>query len=218
MAAGLIIYDCDGVLIDSEVLSASVLIEEAARHGVLLTRGYVRDHFLGRSFPTVAQIIRDRFAVALPADFEAVYRARLLDRFATDLRPTPGIEALLARPSALRCVATSSSPPRVARSLAITGLDRHFGHVFTASQVAHGKPAPDLCLFAAAQMGVAPADCLVIEDSRPGVAAAQAAGMEVLLFTGGSHMGGVGFDTDPPVRSFADWALLPGLYPRYFPD
>lgn len=80
-----------------------------------------------------------------------------------------------------------------------------------------GASPRHLLLFAAAQMCVDPQDCLVIEDSRPGVAAAQAAGMEVLLYTGGSHMGGVGFDTDPPVRSFADWAQLPALCPRFFP-
>ena len=214
----LVIFDCDGVLVDSELLSAGILIEEVAAQGVTLTQSYVRDNFLGRSFPTVAQIIRDRFALVLPATFEAVYRARLLERFGTDLRTTPGILDLLPQLTCPRCVATSSSPPRVARTLAITGLDQHFSHVFTASLVKTGKPAPDLFLYAAAAMGVDPAHCLVIEDSRPGIAAAQAAGMQVLLYTGGSHMSGTPFDTTPPVRAFEAWEMLPLMFPVLFKD
>lgn len=214
----LVIFDCDGVLVDSELLSAGILIEEVAAHGVSLTYGYVRDNFLGRSFPTVAQIIRDRFALVLPPTFEARYRARLLEKFGTDLRTTPGILGLLPRLTCASCVATSSSPPRVASSLAITGLDRHFARVFTASLVKSGKPAPDLFLYAAAAMNTDPAQCLVIEDSRPGIAAAQAAGMQVLLYTGGSHMMGTTFDTTPPVRAFEAWDMLPVLFPALFKD
>lgn len=209
----LVIFDCDGVLIDSEVISAGVLIEEAAREGVTLTRDHVRDHFLGRSFPTVARIIRETFAVDLPADFESRYRARLLDRFETGLRVTPGLLALLPRLAVPFCLATSSSPPRLARSLDISGLAPWFPHRFTASEVARGKPEPDLFLHAAARMGVAPADCLVIEDSRPGVQAAQAAGMRVALYTGASHMQGRAFDSDPPVAAFDHWDSFAPLWP-----
>lgn len=209
----LVIFDCDGVLIDSEVISATVLIEEAAAEGVTLTRDYVRDHFLGRSFPTVAATIRTEFGVPLPGDFEARYRARLLERFETGLRLTPGILGVLERLAVPRCVATSSSPPRLARSLAISGLDPWFPHRFTASEVARGKPAPDLFLHAAARMGAAPAECLVIEDSRPGIEAARAAGMQAALYTGGSHMGGKGFDTGGDVVPFDDWADFGDLWP-----
>ncbi len=214
----LVIFDCDGVLIDSEVLSARILIEEVAAHGVTLTPAYVRDNFLGRSFPTVAQVIRERFALVLPPTFEARYRARLLEKFETELRTTPGILTLLPRITGLKCVATSSSPPRVAQSLAISGLDRHFNDVFTASLVKNGKPAPDLFLYAAKAMGIEPAKCLVIEDSRPGIAAAQAAGMQVLLYTGGSHMQGMAFDTTPPVQAFEHWDRLAQLYPALIKD
>jgi HAD superfamily hydrolase (TIGR01509 family) len=216
-APGLIIFDCDGVLIDSEVISAEVLIDLARDQGLNIDRAYVRDHFLGRSFPTVAATIRAQLGVALPLDFEAAYRAELLRRFETRLAPTPGIVDLLPRLRVPACVATSSSPPRVSRSLAITGLDRFFGgRVFTASQVARGKPAPDLFLFAAAQMGAAPADCLVIEDSRPGVEAARNAGMAVVLYTGGSHMGGKAFDSDPAPVACDAWDRFPALYPAAF--
>lgn len=213
MPVALVIFDCDGVLIDSEVISASVLIGEAAAVGIPLTPAYVRDHFLGRSFPTVAATIRAQFGTVLPADFEQRYRARLLERFETDLALTPGILDLLPRLRVPWCLATSSSPPRLARSLAISGLDQWFPHRFTASEVARGKPAPDLFLHAAARMGADPAHCLVIEDSRPGILAAQAAGMQAALYTGGSHMGGVGFDTGAPLIPFDDWARFPELWP-----
>ncbi len=218
MPVSLIIFDCDGVLIDSEVISARILIEEAAAQGVDIDLDYVRDHFLGRSFPTVAQIIRDRFTVTLPPNFEGRYRARLLERFETDLRPMPGIHGLLSRLGVAHCVATSSSPPRVARSLAIAGLDSYFPRVFTASLVAQGKPAPDLFLHAAAQMGADPEDCLVIEDSRPGILAARAAGMQVVLFTGGSHMQGKGFDIAPTLQAIDSWAAFATLYPELLRD
>lgn len=210
----LVIFDCDGVLVDSEPISSAVLIDELAALGVAITADYVRDHCLGRSFPTVAKSIRESFAVPLPEDFEQRYRRSLLARFETELRPTPGIEALLARLIPARCVATSSSPPRVARSLEITGLAPLFGNVFTASQVARGKPAPDLFLFAAERMGAAPGRTLVIEDSRPGVDAAIAAGMGVLVFTGGGHMRGHVPDLPPGVRSFDNWGDFPQVLLR----
>ncbi len=211
----LIIFDCDGVLIDSEVLSAEVLIELLAPHGVRIDFDHVRRHFLGRSFPTVASHIRDELGVALPEGFEAQYRALLLQRFETGLRPMPGIAevlAALAEAGQPFCVATSSSPQRVARSLEITGLTAAFGpRVFTASQVARGKPAPDLFELAAATLNADPARCLVIEDSRPGLEAARAAGMRSLLFTGGSHMSGFVFDLTPPVPAFDDWSRFETL-------
>lgn len=213
----LIIFDCDGVLVDSEVTSAAVLIELAAAHGVLLTPAHVRTHFLGRSFPTVAKLIRDGFAVDLPPGFEAAYRAELLLRFETALHPTAGVVDVLLSLQVPFCCATSSSPPRVERSLAIAGLSRFFGtRVFTASQVARGKPAPDLFLFAAHQLNADPAACVVIEDSRPGILAGQAAGMRVLHFTGGSHLAGLTFDLDPPVTAFDDWGQLQRLVPDAF--
>lgn len=209
-ATDLVIFDCDGVLVDSEPISSAVLIDELSRLGVSITGDYVRDHCLGRSFPTVAKTIRETFAAPLPEDFEQRYRSSLLARFETELRPTPGIAALLARLKARRCVATSSSPPRVARSLELTELGPFFGaDVFTASQVARGKPAPDLFLFAAERMGARPDRTLVIEDSRPGVEAALAAGMMVLVYTGGGHLRGQPPALPPGVGSFDNWRDFP---------
>lgn len=222
---GLVIFDCDGVLIDSEVISARVLIAALARSGVLVDFDHFREHFLGRSFPTVARQIREAFRVALPDDFEAAYRADLLAAFGRELQPTPGVTRVLDRLAVSKCVATSSSPPRVARSLALTGLAGYFGaDVFTASEVARGKPAPDLFWHVATRMGVAPERCLVIEDSVTGIRAGLAAGMAVLRYTGGGHLAGKAPVSDPAdpvaaVPAFSSWdmffAMLPDLEVRH---
>jgi HAD superfamily hydrolase (TIGR01509 family) len=194
---GLVIFDCDGVLIDSEVISAQMLIEALVPYGVDIDRAFVTRHFLGRSYPVVISEIRTRFGVALPDRFEADYRARLLNAFEGRLAVMPGAAAALQAMAVPWCVATSSSPTRAVRSLEICGLAALIGdRLFTASMVARGKPAPDLFLHAAARMGVAPADCLVLEDSLNGIRAARAAGMTCWRFTGGSHL--IGLDLDEP--------------------
>lgn len=186
----LVIFDCDGVLIDSEIISARMLVEEVGRLGVAIDLDYVGRHFLGRSYPTVMKQIRAEFGLELPAAFEDLYRARLLDAFRRELRVMPHVHDVLADMGCPFCVATSSSPGRARMSLELTGLRDLVGtRLFTASMVAQGKPAPDLFLHAAREMGVAPAACLVIEDSLAGIRAARAAGMAVWRFVGGSHLG-----------------------------
>ena len=211
----LVIFDCDGVLIDSEMISARMLVEELSRLGLSIDLDYVAKHFLGRSYPVVMETIRREFGLDLPPAFEDRYRERLLAAFQTDLRIMPGVREVIEALAVSCCVATSSSPRRVAMSLAHVGLAKLVeGRVFTASQVSRGKPAPDLFLFAAAQMGVAPAECLVIEDSLTGIRAALAAGMPVWRFTGGSHLQGRDGDEPEDARpdarfsSFADFARL----------
>ena len=190
MTVDLVIFDCDGVLIDSEIISARMLIDALASLGVQIDLAYVAQYFLGRSYPTVMAQIRHDFALDLPASFEDDYRTRLLAAFERDLQVMPGVAAVLQMLTVPFCVATSSSPRRVEHSLRLTGLwPLVQGRVFTASEVAHGKPAPDLFLHAAARMNATPARCLVIEDSLTGIRAAHAAGMEVWRFTGGSHLG-----------------------------
>ncbi len=186
----LIIFDCDGVLIDSEIISAQMLVAELQRLGVHIDLAYVARHFLGRSYPAVMATIRKDFGLDLPENFEARYRERLLKAFERDLRIMPGVRAILDLVGIPVCVATSSSPGRVEKSLKLVGLWERLGSVtFTSSEVARGKPAPDLFLHAAARMGADPASTLVIEDSLTGLIAAKAAGMEVWRFLGGSHMG-----------------------------
>lgn len=215
----LLILDCDGVLIDSEIISAQMLIEELSRLGVKIDLAYVARHFLGRSYPVVMAQIRREFGLDLPPDFEGQYRDRLLQAFQERLTIMPGVRAVLDELVIPVCVATSSSPRRVEMSLRLTGLwEKLWPVTFTASEVAHGKPAPDLFLHAASRMGANPSDCLVIEDSLTGVRAALAARMQVWRFVGGSHMG---TDTPPepedarPDRRFASFEEFFQIAPSF---
>ena len=218
MAVDLVIFDCDGVLIDSEIISAKMLVDELARLGVAIDLDYVARHFLGRSYPTVMQQIREEFGLNLPEAFEEQYRNRLLAAFERDLTIMPGIAEVIGALAVPYCIATSSSPRRARRSLEIVafpGLEET--PLFTASMVEHGKPAPDLFLYAAEKMGVKPADCLVIEDSLNGIRAAHAAGMEVLRFTGGTHLQGRDLtppDDARPAKTFDSFARFFQIVPQ----
>ena len=210
---GMVIFDLDGVLVDSETLSAQALIEEMARLGVAITTADVRRDFLGRSFVTVAAGLRARLGDGFPDDFEARYRARLFAAFDAALAPTPGVAAMLDGLDLPCRVATSSTPVRARRALEVCGLwDRFAGRVDTASEVARGKPAPDLFALSAFRGGVAAEACLVIEDSAPGIAAARAAGMRSILYLGGGHHRGTAWDGPAPsLGTIDDWAALPTL-------
>jgi len=202
----LVIFDCDGVLVDSEVISATVLAEDLSDLGVAIDAEQAMRQFLGWSFPTIAAWVHREYSLLLSEDFEELYRARLLAAFERQLRPTPGVDRILPNLSVRTCVATSSSVARASRALALTGLDRFFaGRLFTASEVPHGKPAPDLFLHAASRMNVSPAECLVIEDSAPGIEAAARAGMPSLLYTGGAHLRGLNV---PPASLDGSWGRL----------
>jgi HAD superfamily hydrolase (TIGR01509 family) len=185
----LVIFDCDGVLVDSEMLSAGVLMAMLAEEGFSITDEAFRSDFLGRSFAAAAERAARRFGRPLPEGFEARYRAELLERIRKELKPMPGVGRLLASVTAPFCLATSSSPQRLAVTLAATGLAPFFaGRCFTSAEVMRGKPAPDLFLHAAMRMGSDPARALVVEDSEMGVRAGLAAGMTVCHFAGGAHV------------------------------
>lgn len=185
----LVVFDCDGVLVDSEMLSAAVLMQMMAEEQLPITPEVFRSDFLGRNFASAARKTEERFGRPLPHDFQLRYRDRLLERIRLELKPMAGIAAVLKALKANYCLATSSSPPRLALSLSVTGLACYFeGRAFTASDVKNGKPAPDLCLHAARMMNADPTACLVIEDSEIGIRAAQAAGMRVWHFAGGAHI------------------------------
>jgi len=186
----LVIFDCDGVLIDSEIISARMLVSELGKLGLQIDLDYVARHFLGRSYPTVMQQIRTEFALTLPPSFEETYRENLLEAFRKDLRIVPHVREVLQDLALPFCVATSSSPRRAAMSLALVGLDGLVGErLFTSSMVSRGKPAPDLFLLAAQTLGAEPERTLVIEDSLTGIRAGLAAGMRVWRFVGASHLG-----------------------------
>lgn len=186
----LVIFDCDGVLIDSEIISARMLVTELARLGLTIDLAYVERHFLGRSYPVVMETIRREFGLDLPPDFEVQYREALLAAFQQELTIVPHVREVLETIGVPFCVATSSSPRRVEMSLNLVGLTGLVGdRVFTSTLVARGKPAPDLFLYAADRMGARPDRTLVIEDSLTGLRAGLAAGMTVWRFVGGSHLG-----------------------------
>jgi HAD superfamily hydrolase (TIGR01509 family) len=185
----LVIFDCDGVLVDSEMLSAKVLMNQLAELGIALSLEEFRHDFLGRSFASAAMQLRDRTGHALPEHFARDYFIRLNTLFATDLKPMAGVERVLKTMVVPHCVASGSIPPRLDFSLKVCGLDTHFGsNVYSAAIVKNAKPAPDLFLHAAGAHGVLPSRCLVLEDSEMGVMAAHAAGMTVWHFAGGSHV------------------------------
>lgn len=192
--AGLVIFDCDGVLVDSEPLSMQVLLETIRGAGLSLDPATGYDLFLGRSLASVGTMLAEDFGVVLDDAALAEMRQRLYAAFRAGLKPVPGIAETLAALPVPVCVASSSQPERIELSLRLTGLwPRFAGRLFSATMVANGKPAPDLFLYAADIMGYAAVDCLVVEDSPAGVSAARAAGMRVVGFTGGSHARGAEF-------------------------
>ena len=214
----LVIFDCDGVFADSEVLSASLLIRQLLDFDIRIDADYVYRNFVGKSFPVVADIISERFGIALPPTFVSDYRASLREAFTESLQTTPGFLDMLSQLTCRSCVATSSSAPRVANTLETLGLAEYFGKdVFTASQVARGKPAPDLFLFAAREMSTTPERCLVIEDSAAGIEAGLAAGTKVWRYVGASHIADVARargETPAKVTVFDNWDRLYVLAPE----
>ena len=188
MSPGLVIFDCDGVLIDSETIACRADSACLAELGIVLSADEILDRYLGISAATMCADIEHRLGRVLPPDFAETLRLRVAAAFERELAPMPGVAAVLTALPYRRCVASSSAPERLRHSLSLTGLLHWFEpHVFSATQVARGKPAPDLFRFAAAAMQVTPEACVVVEDSVPGVQAAVAAGMRAIGFTGGGH-------------------------------
>jgi HAD superfamily hydrolase (TIGR01509 family) len=184
----LIIFDCDGVLVDSKVISCRAHAEVLTHHGYPITADQVLKRFLGVSDREARQTIEREMGRKLPDDFEAQMKQAALQRYASELVAIPHIGETIAAIDLPKCVASSGTPEKIRHGLTSAGLfDTLTPHIFSAVQVARGKPAPDLFLFAAEQMKTAPERCLVIEDSVPGVTGGHAAGMTVLGFHGGSH-------------------------------
>ena len=214
----LIIFDCDGVLVDSEVISCRAHAQTLTRHGYPITADQVLDRFLGVSDREARQIIEAEIERKLPDDFEAQVKQATLQFYASELRPISHVGEAIAAIGLPKCVASSGTPEKIRHGLVCAGIyDQLAPHIFSASEVKRGKPAPDLFLFAAERMRTAPARCLVIEDSIPGVTGAVAAGMTVLGFHGGSHCR-PGYDDTlraaGATMTFDDMRQLPGLIAR----
>jgi len=184
----LIIFDCDGVLVDSEILAHELLASMVTELGQAMTTADAIQKFGGCSLTDVLALVEGVLGRKVPDGVGQRYGRRLSDRLRRDLKPIDGVKAAIADLPYRRCVASSSSVERIRLSLEVTDLAPLFdGNIFSATQVAHGKPAPDLYLFAARTMGAAPSDCVVVEDSPLGVIAGFSAGMTVIGFAGGAH-------------------------------
>jgi HAD superfamily hydrolase (TIGR01509 family) len=184
----LVIFDCDGVLVDSETIACQCLSELLTERGLKTSAADVFERYLGASLRTVAAEFVHATGRPLPKGFRTELWTRLASSLSVSLRQTPGIDSVLRALTTPFCLVSSSDPARINLSLKITGLTPFFaGRIFDSSMVAQGKPAPDLFLLAARKMRAAPSRTLVIEDSVNGVRGAKAAGMTVWGFLGGSH-------------------------------
>jgi HAD superfamily hydrolase (TIGR01509 family) len=184
----LLIFDCDGVLVDSEVISCRVHAEVLTRHGYPIGAEQVRERFLGRSAQDAKLEVERELGRPLTAAYDLERRAALIAALADSCEAIPHLADALDAISVPMCVASSAAHEKIFTTLSRTGLYHRFApNIFSGSQVASGKPAPDLFLFAATQMAALPERCVVIEDSVAGVTGALAAGMTVLGFHGGSH-------------------------------
>ena len=184
----LVIFDCDGVLVDSEVISCRAHAETLTRHGYPITADQVLERFLGLSDREARLTMEAEIGRQLPADFEGQMKQAALQRYAAELQDIPHIADTIAAIDLPRCVASSGTPEKIRHGLESAGLYHLLApNIFSATQVRNGKPAPDLFLFAARQMATPAVRCVVIEDSVAGITAARAAGMTVFGFHGGSH-------------------------------
>ncbi|RVU36349.1 HAD family hydrolase [Hwanghaeella grinnelliae] len=187
----LVIFDMDGVLVDSEWLMALVWSDQLGLHEIDIPPRILIDRFAGQTDMSMADVIAAESGKDLPRDILDQIRVAARGRLGSELEALDGVDALLREMTHLRCICSNSAPDRIRQSLAVTGLDKHFSeeHLFSAADVPRPKPAPDLHLHAAGVLSIAPARAVVIEDSATGVAAARAAGMRVIGFTGATHIG-----------------------------
>ena len=187
-AFDLVIFDCDGVLINSEEIASGVCVEALAALGMQLTMQQYAARYSGRPVADAWLQVESDHGKPLPEGFREKVDTEVLRRFSLHLEPMEGVVEVLQAMRQPRCVASSTTLPLLQANLVQVGLSRFFDpSIFSVSQVRRGKPAPDVFLFAASQMGADPHRCLVIEDSAAGVAAARRAGMQAIGFCGGGH-------------------------------
>lgn len=212
----LTIFDCDGVLVDSERIAIRIDAVVLADLGWPLSEAEIIERFVGRSEEHMVREIEAQLGRRLPANWEAAYQDLYVTAFERELRAVEGVVDALDRITSATCVASSGSHAKIERSLRRTDLYGRFeGRIFSASEVANGKPAPDLFLHAAARLGVPPARCAVVEDSRYGVEAARAAGMAAFGYAGGVTPGHR--LEGPRTVVFSDMRRLPDLLAAWSP-
>jgi HAD superfamily hydrolase (TIGR01509 family) len=214
MMPALVIFDCDGVLVDSEPISNRQFVLHLNRAGFPLTLEEAYRDLVGRSMASCEALLAARFGRKLPPGFVAALQADTYAALAAGVEAVPGIESVLDRLEQAGlpyCVASSGEFAKMRTTLGRTGLLCRFeGRMFSATEVARGKPCPDLFLHAAGRMGVAPAACAVVEDSLPGIQAAAAAGMASYGYVAWGHADRAGMAAEG-ARLFDRMADLPGL-------
>jgi len=184
----LVIFDCDGVLIDSEIISSSANAEALTKAGYPITTEEVIQRYTGVPDTALYAEVEAKLGRPLPGRFDEDIKKLVFQKYRTELRSITGAREVLSSLTTKRCIASSSSPTKLALGLIETGLyELAYPHIYSANLVARGKPHPDIFEFAARAMKSAPGNCLVIEDSVAGVTAARAAGMACIGFSGGSH-------------------------------
>jgi HAD superfamily hydrolase (TIGR01509 family) len=185
-----IIFDCDGVLVDSETISARIFIEMAESLGFKMDFDFAVERFAGVSMKENLNFIRDNIECTLPADFEQEFRRRTYDAFKTDLKPIEGIHNLINKITVPFCVASSGPVEKIKLSLTTTNLiDKFENRIFSCYEIGSWKPNPEIYLFAAKQMGFNPDECAVIEDSEAGIRAGKSGGFDVYALANESKKG-----------------------------
>lgn len=186
--SGLVIFDCDGVLVDSERPANRLLTRYLNDHGIAIEVEETEATFVGLSLATCAGLVLERYGVRMPDSFVDDIRTGTAEVLAREVTAIPGVRSAVERITAPTCVASSGEVSKMTLTLGTTGIiDLFAGRLFSATMVKRGKPAPDLFLHAAREMNADPRACIVVEDSPFGLQAARAAGMRALGFTGGSH-------------------------------
>ncbi|MFF4388676.1 HAD family hydrolase [Streptomyces sp. NPDC001552] len=206
----LVIFDCDGVLVDTERIALPLQVALGAELGWPLTEEEVMDRFMGRSSASIHKDIAGRLGDETAGLWRELFERRHREAVDAGLSAVEGLPQALGTITLPTCVASSGSHEKMRHTLGRTGLYEHFeGRIYSATEVSRGKPAPDLFLYAAQRMGIDPAACAVVEDSRPGVEAARAAGMRSFGYAGGltpaERLEGAG------TVVFHDMRELPGL-------
>lgn len=207
----MIIFDCDGVLVDSERISNRVFCDMLNELGLRVSLHDMFERFVGLSMPQCVELITDMHGEPPPATFVEELRQRVAAALKAQIKPVPGVTQVLAELQIPFCVASSGDHEKIRLTLGATGLLKHFeGRIFSVVDVTNPKPAPDVFLFAAGRMGVEPGACTVVEDTPTGVRAAVAAGMRTL-----------GFAANTPAQRlldagahavFTDMRQLPGFF------
>ncbi|HDZ82228.1 MAG TPA: HAD family phosphatase [Roseobacter sp.] len=184
----LVIFDCDGVLLDSEIIACRADAEAYTRLGYVITTEEVSRRFAGMPDEAVDAALAEELGQPLPPDFRSEIKKTVIEKYRTELKAIDGAIALLSSLKAAKCIASSAAPAKLALGLIETEMfELVYPNIFSTKLVEKGKPHPDIFLYAARKMGASPSRCIVVEDSVAGVTAAKSAGMTCIGFTGGSH-------------------------------